>query len=554
MISITPQGQVYLCKTPLENDYKNQLTFSDATAQQTYFTSKIYRNLGDDDYTYIKKDNVIKVGLPIDNIIECNYLFYKNKGFTNKIYYCFITDMEYINENCTAVTIETDVYQTYMFDIVKKACFVEREHTNDDTLGKNTVPERLDTGEFVINEYEPFDEYANDYLIVVGTTKLPKEITQSIIANLPTKVYNGIFSGLYYIALRSVNDATKFLMVMDGQGIGDSVYDVFIIPKSIVTISNNQWQNIDMDLIIGIDSWTYSGTANVWYKIIPNSQTEAVMVNKQTITRNTTLNGYTPKNNKMFTGEFNYMYVTNNAGQDIKYNYEDFYNNTPIFSLKGAITPGCSIRLVPQNYKNYEQGSGEDDICNPYGLTGAKYPVCSWTSDSYTNWLTQQGINIEANSLGNAVTTIGSTVAGGVGSAGIGLAGGIAELMDVDTTLSDKRAYLPIHAKGNVNSGDVTYAMGKNQFILYKMSCRYEYAKRIDDYLSMFGYRTNDVKIPNLTGRTNWNYVKTKGCNFEGDIPQIYLNKIKEIFDKGITLWHNANTMYDYSQSNNIVS
>ena len=42
MISITPQGQVYLCKTPLENDYKNQLTFADATAQQTYFNSKIF--------------------------------------------------------------------------------------------------------------------------------------------------------------------------------------------------------------------------------------------------------------------------------------------------------------------------------------------------------------------------------------------------------------------------------------------------------------------------------------------------------------------------------
>ena len=68
MISITPQGQIYLCKTPLENDYKNQLTFSNATAQQNYFTSKIYRNLGDDDYTYIKnvkKPNGAKPGMVI---------------------------------------------------------------------------------------------------------------------------------------------------------------------------------------------------------------------------------------------------------------------------------------------------------------------------------------------------------------------------------------------------------------------------------------------------------------------------------------------------------
>ena len=131
---------------------------------------------------------------------------------------------------------------------------------------------------------------------------------------------------------------------------------------------------------------------------------------------------------------------------------------------------------------------------------------------------------------------------------------GIMGMINDSMQLRQKREYTPIQAKGNTNSGDVTYAMGMNQFMLYKMSCRYEFAKRCDDYLSMFGYKTNDVKIPNTTGRTNWNYVKTIGCNFEGDIPQIYLNKIKEIFDKGITLWHNANTMYDYSQSNNIVS
>jgi hypothetical protein len=70
----------------------------------------------------------------------------------------------------------------------------------------------------------------------------------------------------------------------------------------------------------------------------------------------------------------------------------------------------------------------------------------------------------------------------------------------------------------------------------------------------MFGYKVNEVKIPNTEGRTNWNYVKTIDCNFEGDIPQMYLNKIKEIFNNGITLWHNASTFLDYSQSNTIVS
>ena len=43
MISITPQGDIYLCKTPLENDYKNQLTFASATAQYNYFYSKMFK-------------------------------------------------------------------------------------------------------------------------------------------------------------------------------------------------------------------------------------------------------------------------------------------------------------------------------------------------------------------------------------------------------------------------------------------------------------------------------------------------------------------------------
>ena len=53
-ITVTPQGQVYLCKTPLENDYKNQITFASASAQLTYFNSKVVKSY--DNYTYIKKE------------------------------------------------------------------------------------------------------------------------------------------------------------------------------------------------------------------------------------------------------------------------------------------------------------------------------------------------------------------------------------------------------------------------------------------------------------------------------------------------------------------
>ena len=69
----------------------------------------------------------------------------------------------------------------------------------------------------------------------------------------------------------------------------------------------------------------------------------------------------------------------------------------------------------------------------------------------------------------------------------------------------------------------------------------------------MYGYKVNTVKSPNITGRRNWNFVKTINCNFDGDIPQNDMIIIKQIFDNGITLWHNPNTIFDYTQNNSII-
>lgn len=173
-MTVTPQGIVSLCKTPLENDYKNQLTFANANAQQTYFLTTVQQNVSD--YTYIKKDGVIKVGINIDSIIQCNYLFYRNVGFTTRYYYCFITKMEYVNENCTAIYFETDCFQTWQFDLVYKASFVEREHVNDDTIGLHTVPEDLETGEYICNSHtkdSTMDSYASDLCFIMASTSQP---------------------------------------------------------------------------------------------------------------------------------------------------------------------------------------------------------------------------------------------------------------------------------------------------------------------------------------------------------------------------------------------
>ena len=77
-----------------------------------------------------------------------------------------------------------------------------------------------------------------------------------------------------------------------------------------------------------------------------------------------------------------------------------------------------------------------------------------------------------------------------------------------------------------------------------------ESSERIDKYFSVYGYKVNKIKVPNINSRSNWNYIKTIGANIHADIPQGDLDQIKNMFNTGITFWHTTTHFLDYSQNN----
>ena len=224
-------------------------------------------------------------------------------------------------------------------------------------------------------------------------------------------------------------------------------------------------------------------------------------------------------------------------------NYEDFISNTPTFKIIGSVTPGCSIKCIPLNYKKIADSSGSMNSYN-FGLTGAKLPICSWVNDTFTNWLTQNGVNIGIDVAGSVLTGLVGGPTAAVGSA-----------INIANTLGSvyQHSRLPDQAHGNLNSGDVNFSSGNAVFTVYQMGVREEYARRIDDFFSIYGYKVNSLKIPNVTGRRNWNYVKTIGVNLEGAIPQDDVQELKSIFNNGVTFWHNGSNFLDYSQNNDII-
>ena len=528
---ITPNTNITLLKTPIELDSMNQLTFSSKEAQYNYFNS--LPKISYDNATYQRKEGVIRFPTSLntvtyEDLLDYNYCMYQNTSYDDKWFYAYITNITYDNDGMSLIEIETDVFQTWQFDITYKASFIEREmiSKNDDIVGANTVPENLETGEYTNIDTSSFT-YSGYYTCIAISENL-FDSSQSPIQN-----YNGITSGLTYIILKTTSDVKKAVQLYNQKT--EALYSMFMIPKEFVPNPTwLQWSFTFASLTITID-----------YAYVPNS-IGTIGLGDVDISIPTTINGYTPKNKKLFTYPYNFIKADNNSGTNVIYQYEFFSNmNQCRFHQWGVINAGCSIKSVPLNYKNISVNFNES-------FNNAKLPICSWLNDPYINWLTQNGVNMNARVI---KSTVGGAIAGakfgGVGGAIAGATlGGIGSIFSnvVESVSHDK---IPQQVEGNTNSSDIMFSAGNITPIFYRTCIRAEFARIIDDFFSMYGYKTNRVKTPNLNNRSNWNYVKTINCNFIGNIPQNDMQKIKDLFNNGITLWHNASTFLDYSQSNN---
>lgn len=562
---IVPNSRIRLLKSPIELDNRNQLTFSNETAQRNYFLSLPY--LEYDNCTYQRKEGVIRYetepnGITYEDLLGYNYCMYQNTAYNDKWFYAFITDVRYINDGMTEIKIDTDVIQTWKFEINYKKSFIEREHTNDDTIGSNLIPEDLDFGEFVNATYSEDTAVSNNNYICVMSTK---DIGDgSAVFSTKGCLLNGIYNGLNYAFFEDetvngvnvtawwvANKYIDYFATTTGLNVED-VIAVFMCPKSL--LGNNKQQR---------HFWKTGDTGYYWWE--PTGSTTPVMMQNYIVRDIFTMaGGYTPRNKKLLCYPYRYLLATNNTGETVIYQYEYFARDIDVqgrnqlkFKTYGDISQGCSMKCVPQNYKNLTNDNYIEAI------NYSKFPIGAWVGDSYTNWLTQNAVNHKIQEFtGIAKATAGAIQLGAgvmVGSPS-GAEGGTGNLVNginqiVGVALDKyEHSFMPSQANGNLNVGDVNFSLGLNDITFYHMSITPQYCNVIDQFFDMFGYKVHQVKYPNIEGRLNWNYVKTLGLNITGDIPQEDMQKIKNIFDNGVTFWHNPETFLDYSQSNTIVS
>ena len=220
-MSFAPTGEIFLLSDIFfDNTYTDTEDFSNLTDQHGWFMAKVSRSFTE--YTYIRKDSTIRIGGNYEELIGLNYLMYHNYT-AGKMIYAFILDKKYLSEGVTELTIEVDVFQTYMFDYTWHDTYIEREH-QDRWTGVNEpifniVPESLTLGDEYIKENEIVLGYSDEYYLVVASQ--PLEATDPISNPCMVQSYP---TPLFYYVIEPTQP--QFLVIADNP----SVVSVSLIP------------------------------------------------------------------------------------------------------------------------------------------------------------------------------------------------------------------------------------------------------------------------------------------------------------------------------------
>lgn len=521
-------SKIYLAKNiKLDKNYKAVLNYSESQMLEliTDTSNLVYYQAN---YQFIRETNTIQIKAPYRDVCGANYMAFQNPDYSNKYFFAFIDNVKYLNENASEITYTVDIWTTWHDYWSAKTCFVVREHVTDDTVGANLIPEDVDTGDYVVNSHLS-DLYNNDMAVITASTVGPSDFE-----SYDMSVYNGLPCPVVYCRydFSELNDLLSFIEALNTAGKIDAMQNMFIAPK-----------------------WLAPKNAGTHY--VAESNTVATV--DLGISKITTLDGYTPVNKKLLTHPFCYIILSNAVGQCATYKQEfwDVNNdNEMVVRMYGVLTSGCSIRAVPLEYK--KDGTYFDE-----GIVVGKFSQLAWTNDLYTNWQTQNGINIlgiplDAKSTG-MLSGIGQIATGSIGKDARSIGGGIGTI--IETMKADyQHSILPNQVEGNLNSGDVTNLMGANRLHAYRMTITYDYASRLDKYFTRMGYKVNAIKVPNMSHRQNYNYVQvaseenTAYPNNHNNIclPATALNDINTMFRNGVTIWNNHANFGDYSVSNNI--
>lgn len=586
MANFQPSGKILIGRVPFDNSYRHTLTFSSVSEQTSFMMGRMDSSLEKDTYTYVRMNNSIRVMFNAERLYTYDYVMYQNSNYGDKWFYAFIVGVNYVNENCTELVLELDVMQTWYFDYTLKSCFVEREHVNDDTVGAHlneepAMPLQYQHLNFDMHIMEPrwgvlllnaYMHYVDDEYHSNGVDPCQGVWTQ------------GQYNACRY-AIYDLNDAdSKQRLSLDVQslnqhGAAETIADAFTLPANCFSIDDL----IKFPIKIN-DTWTRT-SGKVW------TLQEGVLpmaAGGTSVSKPSALGTYTPKNNKLLCYPYNYLEIGDFTGRVEDWRYEYFGTNGFCrLSQRMVASADCQGYVTPDAYNGIPDSPGGHSF-KPFTFDFTN--KISWVYSTYQNWAAQNALNNQLAILGGVgamafsflpgISAAGKMLGAGaaqmehLGGLGLGqasqnalmsysnaatrefgatkpnmgaLGGGLAAIASTMGNIDRMRKH-PNTSNGNVG-GNSRLQNGYTGWYTSQVCLLPEYAAIVDDFLDMYGYQVDRVKVPNRTGRPYWNYVKCQNSCHVGNVPSDMMNQINKIYDAGITFWHTSD-VGNYSLNN----
>lgn len=366
-------SKIILCKNiDIDKDYNNVLSY---TEQQMLdlCNSNTHKIAERNNYSFIRPTNSIFVDFTYAQCLQANYIAFQNTDYSGKWFFAWIDEVIYKSDNNCELKYTIDAWSTWFDYWNKKSCYVVREHVNDDTIGLHTIPEDLHVEDY-IEEFEQEDVSLSEYFFVGVLTSHDPIDNDSFSAPI-TIANKNIFSKkiCYFENVETDTSLGLFLLATNTQNHTDDIDSIFFIPAGLIDRTKLQQR-------VG----SHYGQTYRFYEMANDTDIKEI---SQTVAKLHSFSGLNVKNNKCFCYPYNYLFVSNNIGNHNIYKYENFSGANATFKIQATTSIGCSGRLLPLNYKGMNEA---DDEVIPL----AKYPTIAWSSDTFTNWLTEQAINI----------------------------------------------------------------------------------------------------------------------------------------------------------------
>lgn len=458
--------------------------------------------------------------------------------------------MQYNSLNSVIISHTIDVWQTYQFDITYYKNLILRSHVakSADTVGRWLAPEPINVA----------PEFERKHNVFNNLSWVPQYVLHSTsVFNKSTKKYeykgNGTgatLSAEYGIFVDDDDDvqtvvknygklsAAEALKSNDDDEYSNWIADLLTgqtidkAVKLISTTSISQLQDHRNELIglYAIPAWVHDGTNKY---ATNNIKKKEVTVELPTTTLAC---GYAPRNKKMLSSLCKAYLFYNENGFKLPLKPELFTSGSPSFTVKSTELSTNGFILQIGSYADYT----------------AKTNKISYRCENRLGYDANTGLDKVLNTLTSAVgvvNAVGSVAsqafAGNVGGAVQGAVGAVQQSINMIDALGQRG--VSTGASGDIMSITENRAMPVFADVSpTEAQCRY-----IDDYLDVYGYAINEIgKISTyMKNRSNWNYIQVANCNIKVSAPNDDINKLKQMFESGVTIWHK--NFGDYDQANN---